>query len=928
MKEQPDHPKLRDVFAKALELPAEQRSQFLDQACGEAADLRAQVESLLSALQTAESDFLANPTVGVDPPLGAAFSGRVSEGPGSQIGRYKLLQQIGEGGFGCVFMAEQASPVRRKVAVKIIKPGMDTRQVIARFEAERQALAMMDHPNIAKVFDAGTTETGRPYFVMELVKGVPSTEYCDVNKLSTRQRLDLFVQICSAVQHAHQKGIIHRDIKPTNVLVTMHDDKAVPKVIDFGIAKATQSRLTEQTLFTGFRQMMGTPAYISPEQAQMSGLDVDTRSDIYSLGVLLYELLTGSTPFDPNELMKAGYAEIQRFIREVEPPRPSTRLSTLAHDRLTALADQRRCDPRRLHQMLRGDLDWIVMKCLEKDRARRYDTASSLAIDIQHYLSDETIMARPPSAVYRFRKLVRRNRLAFGAASLVGASLLMAALVSTWQALRVARAARQVEIALSDSEKARTQAQAASKHLLQMFQSIDPYRDGGNLKAIDVLDRAAADLDGTFAGTPPTRAALLDALGQAYAGLGRTTRALELLQTARNIDQAALGADHPDTLGIDLDIVQVYRIDRRLAEEVPFLEQTLQLSEARCGPNGKITLCTMKDLGDAYHSAGRPEDSVRMLEDALKRCQANLKDDDPLTLATMNNLALAYEGTGRIDDAAALFERTLTLIKIKYGPTHRETLNTSTNLASAYRIAGRPRDAVQLLEETLPLCQAKFGPEHQDTLNTMDALGDSYRAAGRPADAVTILVKALELTKGKMGADDPLTLDVMNNLGLAYRVEGQLGLAVPMLEEALIRMKQVLGADHPRALNTANNLCDAYRDATRFSEALLLSDQTLKLSRPKLGVSNAITVRAAGCLGTTISFLLKRDLATAKDLDAGEIHAALEDLVEYYAESGKPEQAAFWRGQSVSNQVLSQSVDGATTRPASTSVPSGADSLN
>jgi serine/threonine protein kinase/tetratricopeptide (TPR) repeat protein len=915
MKQQPDHPKLREVFAKAVELPVEQRSQFLDEACGAAADLRDQVESLLSALERAGSDFMAYPTVGPDPTLGAAVSGQVCEGPGSQIGRFKLLQQIGEGGFGCVFMAEQASPVRRNVALKIIKPGMDTKQVIARFEAERQALAMMDHPNIAKVFDAGTTDSGRPYFVMELVKGVPTTEYCDVNKLGTRQRLDLFVQICSAVQHAHQKGIIHRDIKPSNVLVTMHDDKAVPKVIDFGIAKATQSRLTERTLFTEFHQMMGTPAYLSPEQAQMSGLDVDTRSDIYSLGVLLYELLTGSTPFDRNELMNAGYAEIQRIIREVEPPRPSTRLSTLAHERLTAVADQRRCDPRRLHQMLRGDLDWIMMKCMEKDRTRRYETASSLAIDIQHYLSNETIIARPPSAAYRFRKLVRRNTLAFVAASLVGASLLMAVLVSTWQALRVARASRRVESALSDSEKARTQAQAVSKYLLQMIQSIDPYGDGPNLKAIDVLDRAAADLDRSFDGMPTTRAALLDALGQAYAGLGSTTKALELLQSAKKIDLATLGADHPDTLGIDLDIVQVYRIDRRLVEEVPLLEEMLKLSEAKFGPDGVITLWTMEDLGDAYHYAGRSEDAVRTLEDALKRCQANLKADDPLTMATTNNLALAYEGSGRIGDAVALLERTLTLMKIKYGPTHRETLNTSTNLATAYRIAGRARDAVPMLEETLALRQAKFGSEHQDTLSTMDALGDSYRAADRPADAVTILGKALELAKGKMGANDPLTLDVMNNLGLAYRVEGRLELAVPMLEETLTRMKLVLGVDHPSALNTANNLCDAYWYASRFKEALLLSDQTLRLSRPKLGLRHVTTIRAADRLGTTTSILLKGDLAMTKDLDPGEIHRALADLVEYYAESGKPDQAAFWLSQSASNQVLSQVLEGATTRP-------------
>ncbi|PWU15131.1 MAG: hypothetical protein C5B50_15900 [Verrucomicrobia bacterium] len=376
------------------------------------------------------------------------------EKPGDRIGRYKLLQELGEGGMGVVWMAEQTEPVRRRVALKVIKLGMDTRQVIGRFEAERQALALMDHPNIAKVLDAGATETGRPFFVMELVKGTPITDYCDREKLSTRERLELFVQVCQAIQHAHQKGIIHRDIKPSNILVTLNDGEPVPKIIDFGIAKATGGQvLTDKTVFTAIEQFIGTPAYMSPEQAEMNAMDIDTRSDIYALGVLLYELLTGSTPFDSKALIAKGIEEIRRVIREEEPPRPSTRLSTLDAGEQTTVARQRQSEPPKLVGMIRGDLDWIVMKTLEKDRRRRYDTANGLAMEVQRYLRNEAVVARPPSQIYRVQKLISRNKLAFAAGACVATALILGLVGTTWQAWRATQEKRLADVQRQRAER-------------------------------------------------------------------------------------------------------------------------------------------------------------------------------------------------------------------------------------------------------------------------------------------------------------------------------------------------------------------------------------------------------------------------------------------------------------------------------------------
>ena len=513
------------IFAAALELGnAGERRDFLDQACGPDTVLRARVVKLLAAHEQAERFFEdCQPALAplTETPLVAnEAESPVVEPPGRQIGRYKLLEKIGEGGCGVVYMVEQEQPVRRKVALKVIKLGMDTKSVIARFEAERQALAMMDHPNIARVLDAGATETGRPYFVMELVRGFKITEYCDANRLDTRQRLELFVQVCHAIQHAHQKGVIHRDIKPSNILVTLHDGVPVPKVIDFGIAKAIEGRLTDKTLFTAYAQFMGTPAYMSPEQAEMSGLDIDTRTDIYSLGVLLYELLTGKTPFKQSELLESGLDAMRRTLRETEPHRPSSKLKTLAGTDLTLTAQHRQVEAPKLISQLRGDLDWIVMKALEKDRRRRYETANGLALDVLRHVHNEPVLARPPSRIYRLQKLASRNRGVFITAGAVLLALIIGLGTATWLFFKE-RQAEHEQATLRREAEAREKITYAALLVSQ--------------GRFDEADKLAQSIH--FVQTSLEGAAVLRSLGQWHALQGRWPMAADCYRRLLQINQ-------------------------------------------------------------------------------------------------------------------------------------------------------------------------------------------------------------------------------------------------------------------------------------------------------------------------------------------------------------------------------------------------------
>ncbi len=671
---------LRELIALDVELrrdrgerpdPGEYRARFLDRDAGITAVFDPKAATSLDG-GSSPTDFSATqPLTGASP---------------SQVGPYKLLRQIGEGGMGVVYMAEQESPIRRRVALKIIRPGLDSDQVIARFEAERQALALMDHPHIAKVFDAGTTDTGRHYFVMELVDGIPITDYCDQNQLAPAERLELFIRVCQAVQHAHQKGIIHRDIKPSNVLVSLDDGGPVPKVIDFGLAKAIDQRLTERTMFTQFGQVVGTLEYMSPEQAELGILDVDTRSDVYSLGVLLYELLTGSTPLQRAKLRQAACAVILHRIREEETPKPSSRLSE-SSDELATIAERRQTEPARLAKLVRGELDWIVMRAVEKDRTRRYETAGGLARDVERYLSNEPVEAGPPSATYRLRKYARKHRGVLAMAVAFAGVLMLAAAVSTRQAYLATKARNEAQKAYEQSRvneaKAKEQevqarrSAAEAEGLLNFFEdrvlaaARPEGRAGGLGRAVTLrqaIDAALPAVAQDFAAQPLVEARLRQTLGTSYYHLGDPAKAAEQFEASRACMQRHRGPDDPDTLKSMDNLASSYNALGRHAEALKLHEQALTLMKSNLGPDHLNTLQTMNNLATSYYSLGRHAEALKLQEETLTLRKSKLGPDHPDTLASMNNLAASYYSLGRHAEALKLYEETLTLHEAQAGP--------------------------------------------------------------------------------------------------------------------------------------------------------------------------------------------------------------------------------------------------------------------
>jgi serine/threonine protein kinase/Tfp pilus assembly protein PilF len=843
---------------------ADARELFLNQACGDDAGLAARVRALLEMHAQDASEF--------HPPVnGTVDFAPISEKPGSMIGPYKLKEQIGEGGFGLVFVAEQMEPVKRKVALKVIKPGMDTREVMARFTAERQALALMDHPNIARVLDAGATDSGRPYFVMELVRGIPITEYCDQNQLSPRDRLDLFVTVCQAVQHAHQKGIIHRDIKPSNVLVTSHDGKPVAKVIDFGVAKAISQQLTAHSVYTNFAQMIGTPLYMSPEQAEMSGLDIDTRSDIYSLGVLLYELLTGSTPLEKKKFAKAAYDEIRRLIREEEPQKPSTRLST--SDSIASIAAQRHMEPAKLSKLMRGDLDWITMKALEKDRTRRYETANGLARDIQRYLSDEPVEACPPSATYRLKKFAKKNRAALTTAATIALLLVGGIAVSAWQAVRARNAERVAQDAAiaekqanEQSQKRLTQIEKGNEIITSIFADLDIRKVKHGTEPLEALlaqrlAKAAEQLEGEAIGDPLVVAGLQTRLGESLFNLGHAKDAIPLLTKASETRTAKLGPEHPDTLTSMGSLGVSYLADGKLDLALPLLEETFKIRKAKLGADHVDTLTSMGNLASGYQAAAKYDLALPLEEETFKLKKAKLGVDHPDTLNSMHNLAIVYDSIGKLDLAMPLLEESLKLRKAKLGADHPDTLFAMTALASVYQSAFKPDLALPLFDEALKLMKTKLGTDHPDTLRTMHLLAGAYEAISKLDLAVPLLEECLKLRKARLGPDHPDTIESMTLLARFYSAAGKLDLALPLIEETFAKQKAKFGPDHPATLVSMNILAECYRNAGKLELALPLWEESLKHSRAKLGADHPATLMCMNNMAMAYQAIGKLDLA-------------------------------------------------------------------
>jgi serine/threonine protein kinase/tetratricopeptide (TPR) repeat protein len=909
------------IFMRVLDLQATDRPAVIRQACGDDAELLACVQSFVAALEQADG-FLVEPTETVGEWVQVDLTtADVGEKAGDRIGPYKLLQQIGEGGFGIVFMAEQELPVRRMVALKVIKLGMDTREVVARFEAERQALAMMDHPNIARVFDAGATTIGRPYFVMELVRGSSITDYCDKHRLTTAQRVALLVLVCRAVQHAHSKGVIHRDLKPTNVLVTVSDDKPIPKVIDFGIAKATQSKLTDRTLFTAFRQLIGTPQYMSPEQADSDGVDVDTRTDIYSLGVLLYELLVGTTPHDARALRSAAVDAMRRMICEQDPAKPSTRLSALG-ETLTTVANNRGTDARRLGQQLHGELDWIAMRALEKERSRRYDTAAAMADDLGRYLAGEAVLAGPTSAVYRLRKLVRRHRVAVGVTAVLGVSLLLGIVgttiglvLETHQRRFAEQRKAEADQARADADQARAiaesegdRAQAEVNFLTDVLDRAKPVYMPDKAVRDQIINRmiepVIANLGERFTGHPRAEMEVRFEIGELYEALGRIDLAVPLLRTAFELSSAILGPDADETLNGEFEYAHALQIARkpidaeplaraaldgvqrahgpddertaraslgyaqilvdlnRLPEAIPLARQAYDRDCRTLGHDSAFTLDAADMLADFLLRAGRNPEAEPIAADAYSRARQTTGDEGPITRSSAILDAQALLLLPRYADAEPMLAKVCEQNARILGDDHPYTLATGNLHASAYLLLGRNDQALALFRQTLDRCQRTLGEDHATTLAAARGCALALIKLRRYTEAEPLARQTADRSRRLLGDDRDATLQAVLTEALALHGLGRNSDAEPLAREALDRSRQSVGDAHPLTWAAMATDAQILHGLGRDTDAAPLAEQAWNRSRSMMGDSHPYTVQRREVYASVLRSLGRETQAT------------------------------------------------------------------